>query len=89
MNKTYWTTEDGKMINVDDMDCQHLRNTLKMIINKNQKKKSKFTLNGDMANQFNESQRIVEYEYPEEDERFDDIADILDETWDGREFYND
>jgi len=90
MNKTYWTTRDGRMVDVDNMDCQHLRNALKMIIRNNQKeekKKNKFTLHGDMANEFNESQRIVEYEYPEEDERFDDIADMLDETWNNGEFY--
>ena len=28
----YWTMRDGKKINVDDMDINHLRNTLKMII---------------------------------------------------------
>jgi triosephosphate isomerase len=39
------------------MDIKHLRNTLKMIIRNNQpkqKKRIEFTLNGDIANQFNE-----------------------------------
>jgi len=32
MEKTYWTMKNGQKINVDDMDIQHLRNTLKMLI---------------------------------------------------------
>lgn len=30
--KYYWTQKDGKQINVDSMDVNHLRNTLKLII---------------------------------------------------------
>ena len=47
------------------MDIKHLRNTLKMIIRNNQpkqKKRIEFTLNGDMANQFNEQQEEMEYD---------------------------
>ena len=65
-NKTYyWVTREGESINVDDMDIKHLRNTLKMIIRNNQpkqKKRIEFTLNGDMANQFNEQQEEMEYD---------------------------
>lgn len=65
----YWVTREGESINVDDMDITHLRNTLKMIIRNNQpkqKKKIEFTLNGDMANQFNEQQEEMEYdEFPD------------------------
>ena len=32
MNIIYWTMRDGKKISVDDMDINHLRNTLKMLI---------------------------------------------------------
>jgi len=32
MNTVYWTMKDGTKINVDDMDINHLRNTLKMLI---------------------------------------------------------
>jgi hypothetical protein len=52
--KYYWTTKDGRTVNVDDMTTEHLRNTLKMII-KNALKKGKieshkFTqLKGDIA----------------------------------------
>jgi len=49
----YWRMRNGNMINVDDMDINHLRNVLKMII-KNRKKES-FILVGDMANEFNET----------------------------------
>ena len=30
--KYYWTTKNGKKIDVDDMSTEHLRNTLKMIL---------------------------------------------------------
>jgi hypothetical protein len=32
MDKVYWTTKNGEVIDVDDMDVNHLRNTLKMIL---------------------------------------------------------
>lgn len=32
MEKIYWKQKDGKLINVDNMTIEHLRNTLKMII---------------------------------------------------------
>jgi hypothetical protein len=60
----YWTTKEGKKILVDDMTESHAKNTLKMILrNLNNivikealgKKKVEFKLNGDMANQFNDS----------------------------------
>ena len=51
--KVYWKMRNGNMINVDDMEINHLRNVLKMII-KNRKKES-FILVGDMANVFNET----------------------------------
>lgn len=56
MNKKdyYWTMKNGQKINVDDMDVNHLRNTLKMIlrnIEAAEKKvpKYKFELYGDIA----------------------------------------
>lgn len=64
-NKTYyWTTKSGEKINVDDMDIEHLRNALKMIIRNSQSKENKFSLNGDMANYFNE--QMEEFEYYDE-----------------------
>ena len=55
MSKVYWKTKDGKVLDVDDMDINHLRNVLKMIIRNNQKPKQSFTLNGDIAQDFNDS----------------------------------
>lgn len=48
--KVYWTQKNGQQIDVDDMDINHLRNTLKMIIT-NQRKvnKPKFEIHGDIA----------------------------------------
>ena len=33
----YWKMRNGRLISVDDMDINHLRNVLKMIIRNNQK----------------------------------------------------
>lgn len=71
----YWKMKNGKSISVDDMDLNHLRNVLKMIIrNRNKaieqlkaKSKFQFKLNGDMANEFHES-----YLSDEDDDRFED-----------------
>lgn len=63
MNKVYWTMKDGEKIDIDEMDINHLRNTLKMIIREAEKEKKrverqnkllwddlhKFKLNGDIA----------------------------------------
>jgi hypothetical protein len=59
----YWKTQTGDKINVDEMDITHLRNTLKMILRnmENQPKRINFTLNGDMANYFNEQMQEFEY----------------------------
>ena len=50
--KVYWTMMDGNSIDVDDMDIQHLRNTLKMII-KNKARvnvsKQNFEIHGEIA----------------------------------------
>jgi hypothetical protein len=55
----YWKQRNGVLISIDDMDINHLRNTLKMIIRNNNKKQA-FVLNGDMANEFNNN-------YPDDD----------------------
>ena len=55
----YWTTKSGTRINVDHMDENHLRNTLKMIIraidSSSQEvsksiSKQRFRMNGELAN---------------------------------------
>ena len=63
-NKVYWKMRDGKLISVDDMDIEHLRNVLKIVLKNRQtvikqivkSKRQSFVLHGDMANEFNRSQ---------------------------------
>ena len=79
----YWKQRNGVLISVDDMDINHLRNVLKLIIkNKNRlktalneklekerhiKAANNFVLHGDMAQEFHES-----YLSDEDDDRFDE-----------------
>lgn len=65
-NPTFWKMRNGKFISIDDMDLNHLRNTLKMIVNNSNKHKKQveFKLNGDMANEFNDS-------FPSEEDYWD------------------
>ena len=83
MNKLTWTTKDGRVMDVDDMDDNHVRNAFKMLlrnINKlkaeKQKSSPKFTLKGDMAQEFNDT-----YFEDEDDYR-------IDEVWDDVSFFN-
>ena len=63
-NKVYWRMKNGKSIDVDLMDVNHLRNVLKMILRNREKAiqtlqakpKVKFKLNSDMGEFFNEEQ---------------------------------
>jgi hypothetical protein len=63
-NKVYWKMRNGELIDVDTMDIQHLRNTLKLVLRNRQivvkqilkSKRTNFMLHGDMANEFNSSQ---------------------------------
>ena len=54
-DKVYWTMRNGQKINVDDMDINHLRNSLKMLIRNidaiNMKRATRrgFVVNGEMA----------------------------------------
>lgn len=55
--KVFWKQSNGKLISVDDMDINHLRNVLKMIIRNSEKKvisKTTFKLYGDIANDIND-----------------------------------
>jgi hypothetical protein len=71
-DKVYWKMRDGKLISVDDMDIEHLRNVLKIVLKNRQtvikqivkSKRQSFVLHGDMANEFNRSQ--------DENEEYDD-----------------
>jgi len=80
----YWKMRNGELISVDNMDINHLRNTLKLIIkNKNRltvalneklekekhtKAANNFILHGDMAQEFHNT-----YLSHEDDDRFDDL----------------
>ena len=64
-NAVYWKMRNGKLISIDDMDINHLRNVLKMIIRNNQKvqkPKSEVKLNGDMAQSFNDDMELWDME---------------------------
>ena len=55
----YWKQKNGKLISVDDMTEDHLRNVLKLIIRNSQlieqkKKTNEFTLNGEIAQMMND-----------------------------------
>lgn len=60
MNKEYWKMKNGQLIDIDKMDIDHLRNTLKMLVRAARSRKPitkrSFRLHGDIANDFNESQ---------------------------------
>jgi len=77
INPIYWKQRNGVLISIDDMDVNHLRNVLKMIVNNsnNHKKKQEFKLNGDMANDFNETHLS-----DEDDDRFEfnDLPESMD-----------
>ena len=66
-NIVYWKQRNGVLISVDDMDINHLRNTLKMIITNREKTfqskpKPIFILNGDIAQSFNNDMEDIEIE---------------------------
>lgn len=62
METVYWTMKNGQKINVDDMDIQHLRNTLKMLIRAKRAVtapvKPKFELHGEIASEFADMARL-------------------------------
>ena len=61
-NQVFWTMKDGTQIDVDTMDLNHLRNTLKMIIRNIAKKETKLThLHGEIAKQMYD--QMIEEEF--------------------------
>ena len=77
--KIYWKMRNGELIDIDDMDINHLRNTLKLVLRNREtvikrivesKSKCKFELHGDMANFFHKSHLS-----DEDDDRFEDSWD--------------
>jgi hypothetical protein len=74
MKTVYWTMNNGQKIDVDTMTVQHLKNTLKMIIN-NQVRvqvstpvKPKFEIHGEMAQNFIEQMLEEDYRLDYDDE---------------------
>lgn len=76
-DKVYWTTKDGRVLDVDDMSDIHIRNAFKMLLKSLSKNLSKslqvakpkvdnFQLNGDVAQEFNDS-------FVNEDELWEDV----------------
>lgn len=62
----YWKQKNGKLISVDDMTEDHLRNVLKLIIRNSQlieqkKKTNEFTLNGEIAQMMNDMYEEDDY----------------------------
>jgi len=51
METVYWTMKNGQKIDVDTMDLNHLRNTLKMLIKakRAQSAPKSFKMNGEIA----------------------------------------
>lgn len=77
-DKVYWTMKNGQQIDVDLMDENHLRNTLKMILRNSQKivaarksRKPLFGLNGDIAQSFVDDM-ITQQMYEEMDHGYPD-----------------
>ena len=72
-----WKMRNGKLISVDEMDINHLRNVLKMIIRNHEKaiqpKPKEFILKGDIAQSFND----------------DNYSDLEDVQWSDGEFYKE
>lgn len=64
VNPIYWKMRNGDLISIDDMDVNHLRNVLKMIVNNSNKHRKQivFELKGDMANEFNDSHLSDEFD---------------------------
>ena len=70
MKKYYWTMKNGQKIDIDLMDENHLRNTLKMIMRnienaeakEREIRKTRFKLNGDIAQDHYDQMSLAEYE---------------------------
>lgn len=72
----YWTMKNGQKINVDGMDLNHLRNTLKMILRNievsENKSKPKFELHGDIA-----QDHVAQMEYEDYADAMDYYRDLI------------
>lgn len=74
--KTYWTMRNGNKIDIDEMDINHLRNTLKMLVRNTEKKKQakpKLTINGEIAQEMILNEWVNELMGDELDEYYNQI----------------
>ena len=74
--KTYWTMKNGNKIDIDEMDINHLRNTLKMLVRNTEKKKQakpKFQIHGEIAQEMILNEWINELMGNEIDEYYNQI----------------
>jgi hypothetical protein len=74
--KTYWTMRNGEKIDIDEMDVNHLRNTLKMLVRNTEKKKPvkpKFQIHGEIAQEMIFNELINELMGDELDEYYNHI----------------
>ncbi len=66
MSNLYWTTKTGVVMNVDDMDDNHVRNAFKMLLRKiKSQPTTQFKINGDIA------QMMID------DAIYEEMADLL------------
>ena len=53
----YWKMRNGKLVSIDDMDINHLRNVLKMIVKNSNKRKAKSEIaNNGLGKNFNDDE---------------------------------
>jgi len=79
MKKYYWTMKNGQKIDIDLMDENHLRNTLKMILRNieraeakhEQPKRKRFELNGEIA------QDLLDQAYLADSQDYNDYMDNI------------
>ena len=78
METIYWTMKNGQKIDIDAMDINHLRNTLKMVVRNKVRVQAntsitpKFKFNGEIAQEMHDNAMIEEI-----------MGDMLDE-WYGK-----
>jgi hypothetical protein len=77
MGKVYWTMRNGAQIDIDAMSTEHLRNTLKMIVNNSirvsaqkELERKELHLIGEMAQQIQEQIILEEFDSWEDYEFF-------------------
>jgi hypothetical protein len=56
----YWKQRNGELISIDNMDINHLRNILKMIIRNSQKVRKTYTHNATQAQELSDYQKLKE-----------------------------